>query len=137
MASVSSFVRANNYSVATMDTVHRIGIKKGSYIEKILKAIYPGVTIEQYGRYSDGLFDLLAGYVDAICATTSVILKLSKESGVEDRIRIAGKAIDEFKSALGVQKSNTQFLSQLDGIIANFTFVASCSLLLLQKRARL
>jgi PAS domain S-box-containing protein len=121
---VSSFVRASNYSDDPLDKAKRVGIRKGSYTGRIIQKNHPNIAIEEYESYSEGLFDLLAGHIDAFCASTSVITQLSKESGIEDKIKIAGKPIDEFKSAVGMQKSNTELLNKLNKIIDEYIHTA-------------
>ncbi|MBF0557380.1 MAG: transporter substrate-binding domain-containing protein [Nitrospirae bacterium] len=121
---VSLFVRANDNSATGLSSISRVGAMKGSITWEIIKHNYPKVIVEAYESYSDGLFDLLSGHIDAFSSLTPTIMQLSREAGIEDKIKLVGKPLFEVKIALAVQASNANLLSQLDNIIGEFVHTA-------------
>jgi len=57
-----------------------------------------------YDSFEKGLFDLLAGNIDAFCGPVPTFLELATDAHVDDRITIAGKPVTESKRSIGVRK---------------------------------
>ncbi|MEW6595721.1 MAG: transporter substrate-binding domain-containing protein [Thermodesulfobacteriota bacterium] len=97
-----------------------VGVVRGSLAYEHLKA-RPNLILREYGGFTDGLFDLLAGKIDAFACPQPTFLKLARESGVEGRIKVAGRPITDIKRGMAVRKGNTELLAQLNTAIAGLT----------------
>lgn len=66
------------------------------------------------------LLELLAGHVDAIIYPQPVFMKLAKDSGIADHIKVAGPPLVEIKRAISVRKDNDALLALLEPAVQRF-----------------
>lgn len=97
-----------------------VGVVRGSVAYEHLKE-RPNLILHDYSGFTDGLFDLLAGKIDAFACPQPTFLKLARESGVEGRIKIVGAPITEIKRAIAVRKGNAELLARLNTAILGLT----------------
>ena len=67
------------------------------------------------------LIGLLAGHLDALIYSKTGMLKIVRESSLEDRIKIIGKPLKEIKMAFAIRKEDTELLNKLNVAIAEFS----------------
>ncbi|MEW6501378.1 MAG: transporter substrate-binding domain-containing protein [Thermodesulfobacteriota bacterium] len=114
------FVRAESRWSPEEPEPRHVGVVRGSVAyEKLTN--WPHLTLHEYSGFTDGLFDLLAGKIDAFACPQPTFLKLARETGVEERIKVVGRPITEIKRAIAVRKGNAKLLGQLNTAIAGLT----------------
>ena len=117
--SVSFFVRSHSPGLAAQPSPHVVGVIKGSVAFEHLKA-RPDITLRLYEGFGQGLFDLLAGKIDAFACPVPTLLQLARKSGVEDRIKIVDKPITEITRALAVRRGDEVLLKRLNHAVKGF-----------------
>lgn len=116
---VSFFVRSGAGRIDQLEGIHKVGVVRGSVAYENLK-IYKSLSLIPYESFERGLFDLLAGQIDAFACPAPTFLQLARKSGVEDKIKIAGKPITEIKRAIAVSRNNHMLIERLNSAIAGF-----------------
>jgi len=96
-----------------------IGVIKGSMSFEQLKD-RPGVQLQIYESYRDGLFGLLAGEISLFAGEDSMVLKQMREIRLEDRIKKIGKPFIERQRCLVVKKDNVRLLELMNGALRDF-----------------
>lgn len=114
---ISFFVRSEHPGIDAVSGSHSVGVIRGSVAFERLKerADLHLVTYEEFGQ---GLFDLLAGRIEAFGCPAPTLWQLARESGVEGRIKVVDKPIAEITRAIAVRKDNTVLLDRLNKAIA-------------------
>jgi len=116
---VSFFVRAKHPDLTSTPGIHLVGVIQGSVAFEHLKD-RPDLRLSEYESFVQGLFDLLAGKIDAFACPAPTLQALARESGVDDQIKMIDEPIVEIKRAIGVRKDNTALLRRLDKAMAGF-----------------
>lgn len=116
---VTFFVRTKNTASRVIDQASTVGAIAGSVAAEHLRG-RPGIHNVPYHSFAQGLFDLLAGKIDAFACPAPTLIQLARESGVEDRIRIEGDPITEIKRTIAVRKGNTLLLARLNKAIEGY-----------------
>ena len=116
---ISLFVRSSYKTIAGPKSGMKVGVLVGSTAHEYLKN-YPGIVLEGYDSYKTGLFDLLAGHIDAFCCLAPILPALAREAGMEDRITIAGGPLTEVKRAIAVRKSSALLRERLNRAVEAF-----------------
>jgi len=98
---------------------YTVGVVKGSMSYEQLKN-RTGLRLQTEGSYQEGIFRLLAGKVDLFAGEDSMILKVAREAGLEDRIKKAGKPFAERERGIVVQKNNVPLLKLLNSSLSGF-----------------
>jgi PAS domain S-box-containing protein len=117
--SVSFFARGQGPGLEAPPRIHTVGVIEGSLVIDRLKE-RADIHLITYESFVQGLFDLLAGKIDALATPVPTTLKLAQDSGIENRIRVVGKPIMEITRTIAVRKNNTVLLGRLNSIIAGF-----------------
>jgi|GEM_PF-6937816 len=81
---------------------------------------HQGCELRIYGSYPEALFRLLAGEVDAFVYTRTPLLQRASRIGVEDRIKLVGEPVAEFKRAVAVRKGDKEMLDLLEPAVRAF-----------------
>ncbi len=115
----SLFVRAANKTVTGLSSGITVGVVRASAVQDTLGK-RQDIRLKVYDEFNAGIFDLLAGRVDAFAGTESRIWTLAREAGVDDKLKIV-EVIAEMKRAFAVRKGNTQLLARLNRAIEGFT----------------
>jgi PAS domain S-box-containing protein len=118
-APLSFFVRSHTGLIDVMKGSHTVGVILGSVAHERLSG-NANLSLVTYDSFQQGLFDLLAGKIDAFACPAPILLRLARESGVEDKIKTAGAPIAELKRAIAVRKDNTQLLERLNTAVEGF-----------------
>ncbi len=79
-----------------------------------------GIGLQIFDDVSQALFALLSGQVDALVYPEPVLLKMARDSGITDRIKIVGEPLIEIKRAIAVGKGNPELLARLDRAVGRF-----------------
>ncbi len=114
------FVRSNDHSISALRNDLRVGVIEGSSAHEIIKKKHGKVSFRTLNGYSDGLFNLLAGNIDAFCCAPFTLLGLARDAGVEDKIKIVGAPIMELKRGMAVRKDDAKLLAKLNDVTEGF-----------------
>ena len=98
---------------------HTVGVIKGSMSYEQLKS-RSGIALRTQGSYQEGIFSLLAGEIDLFAGEESMILKQARETGLEDRIKKAGKPFLERERGIAVRKDDIQLFARLNEVMPGF-----------------
>lgn len=93
-------------------------IKDCMSIEKLKDRV--GMRLQIYGSYREGLFGLLAGEIGLFAGEEAMVLKQTRETGLEDRIQRVGKPFSELQRCLVVRKDNVQLLGLINKALKDF-----------------
>lgn len=104
---VVTFIRSTTHNVNNLEDLRdrKVAVLAANVGEEIIKN-HKKITEVVYQDISAALMDLLAGKVDGLIYPEPVILKLAREAGFEDHLKIAGKPLKEIKRALRVKKGS-------------------------------
>jgi len=116
---VSFFVRANYPDIDSIPGTHTVGVIQGSVAFERLKN-RDNLSLIIYKSFVEGLFDLLAGKIEAFACPVPTLLSLAQESGVADQIRVVFPPIIEIKRAIGVSKNNPILFERLNKAATEF-----------------
>ena len=117
---LSFFVRSqSNLDPAKAFSGQTVGVIKGSMSYDQLKD-RPGLHLQIYGSYREGLFGLLAGEIALFAGEESMVLKQMRETRLEDRIKNFGKPFVERQRGLVVRKDNGKLLELLNRSLDSF-----------------
>lgn len=106
------FVRSNNSWSEQQLRQSNIGVMKGSAAYELLKK--HGAKLVNYNTYINGIYDLLAGKIDAFVGPQPTIWKLILDARLEERITTTGKPLAEIKRCIAVRKGNNELLAKLE-----------------------
>ncbi len=117
---ISFFVRAGHPGIDASPGVHAVGGIRGSVALEKLKG-RANLRLVPYEGFPEGLFDLLAGKVEAFACPAPTLWQLARQSDVDDRIKVVDRPIAEITRAIAVRKGNRALLDRLDAAIKDFT----------------
>lgn len=116
---ISFFVRASFDTINWKPEGHTVGVIQQSVAFEHLKNI-SGIKLVTYQGFSEGLFDLLAGEIDAFACPAMVLIRLAHEARVDDKIRVIEPPIAEMKRAIAIRKDNSALLERLNKGLKGF-----------------
>ncbi len=104
---------------ARLPSKHVVGVLKDCMsLEKLRDRV--GMRLQLYGNYREGLFGLLAGEIGLFAGEEAMVLKQTRETGLEDRIQKVGKPFFELQRCLAVRKDNVQLLGLINKTLKDF-----------------
>lgn len=98
---------------------YTVGVIKGSMSQERLAGTQ-GMKLAIYGSYREGIFGLLAGEIGLFAGEESMVMKQMHETGLEDRIKKAGKPFLERQRALAVRRDNAHLAGLMNSTLDNF-----------------
>lgn len=116
---ISLFVRTRHPGIDATPGVHTVGVIRGSVAFEKLKD-RPNIDLSLYESFPQGLFDLLAGKIEAFACPEPTLWQLARESGVNDRIKVVDKPIAEITRAIAVRKDHPEQLDRLNDVIKDY-----------------
>ena len=117
---LSFFARAqSDENPARGPSGHIVGVIDGTESYGKLKD-REGVRLQIYGNYREGLFGLLAGEISLFAGEESIVLKQTRETGLEERIKKVGKPFFELQRCLAVRKDHVQLLELMNKTLKDF-----------------
>jgi PAS domain S-box-containing protein len=118
---LSLFVRSDSDNINSVDDLPG---KKLAVVEKNVGQIMFGnrqdIDVHVYPDERSALFQLISGQVDALVYSQSPLQFLARDAGIEDRIKVVGEPLKEFKRGISVLKSNVALLATLDAAVQEF-----------------
>jgi PAS domain S-box-containing protein len=118
---ISFFIRSQTSVINWSPENLTVGVvKEGIAFEYLKKRATIHSDLVTYNSIEHGLFDLLAGKLDAFAGPAPFIQKLAQESGIENRIKLIGQPIAEVKQAIAVKKGDTYLLGRLNKAAEGF-----------------
>lgn len=114
---VSFFVRSRTGN--EIRDGYTVGVIRGSIAYEQVKKRSNLLPVT-YESFQQGLFDLLAGKIDAFACPAPTLLALAQQSGVEDKISVVGKPLAEIKRGIAVRRDNIQLLEKLNRAMEGF-----------------
>ncbi len=116
---ISVFVRSQDDKVKGLSKGLNVATTKGSIVYEYIRK-NPGLNITLYGTFSEGLFALLAGEINAFVAADWIVLKLARNAGIDNRIKIVGKPVMDIKRAMAMRKDNIVLRDKLNNVIKGY-----------------
>jgi PAS domain S-box-containing protein len=116
---ISFFVRAEHPGIEASSGVHTVGVIRGSVAFEKLKD-RANIQLARYEGFPQGLFDLLAGKIEAFACPAPTLWQLARETGVDDHIKVVDKPIAEITRAIAVRKNDTALLDRLNRAIEGY-----------------
>jgi PAS domain S-box-containing protein len=118
---VSLFVRSDNTTIKGLRTGITVGVLEGSAAYEAIKRDYPaGIELKRYKRFSNGLFDLLAGQLDVFCCPAPTLERLARDARVEDRIKTIGAPVMELKRGIALRQDDRELYAKLNAATEAF-----------------
>jgi PAS domain S-box-containing protein len=118
---VSLFVRDDTQDVRELNDL--AGRKVAVIADNVaghLLAPRDDIALRVFPLFTDALFALLAGRVDALAYPEPVAWKLAREARVADQLKVVGRPLFDIKRAMAVHKDNVELLALLDLAVAEF-----------------
>ena len=97
----------------------RIGVIGGSVAHTYLTS-RTDITVVPEQSMQQLLFNLLAGQIDMVLASTPNIMKIAIDAGVEDRVRVLRPPVMEMARGMALRPSDVALRQQLDHAIEEF-----------------
>lgn len=120
MTYLSFFSRSQSkYADEALPEGHVVGVISGSMSYEQLKS-RRGIELRTVGSYAEGVFGLLAGDIDLFAGEEAMILREARETGLEERIRKAGKPFLERERGIAVRKDAAALLARLNETLPGF-----------------
>lgn len=118
---VSLFVRSEYSAVSGLDDLagRRVATVKYNVAVPLLSG-RDDIDLVIYPDVHEALFKLLAGHVDALAYPRPVVTRLLAESGVADRVLVAGPPLAEIKRGIAVHGNDSALLARLDAAVADY-----------------
>lgn len=116
---VSVFVRADS-DIADLRGGIVMGVIRGSAAHEKIRQQYPHMDVRTYESLHNGLFDLLAGQLDALCCPAPALMQLARDSGLEEKITIIGRPVMEIKRAAALRRDDRELLARLNRVTRDF-----------------
>jgi PAS domain S-box-containing protein len=116
---ISFFVRADDKQNFHPGSSATVGVIRSSIALEALRG-RRGLALLEFESFKEGLFNLLAGKVDAFACPEPTLRQLAREIGVEDRIAVVGGPVAEIRRAMAVRKDNKRLLTALNKAIRGF-----------------
>ncbi|MDD5473000.1 MAG: PAS domain S-box protein [Candidatus Methanoperedens sp.] len=79
-----------------------------------------GSKLLVYNSMEEALMSLISGNADAMVYPEEPLLRVARQSGIEDRIKSVGDALAEIKRAIGVRKGQPELYNKLDNAVKVF-----------------
>ncbi len=118
-SSISIFVRSQNWTIKELGRGLAVGTTKGGIANKSIFNI-PDMEVTIYDTFSEGLFSLLAGQIDAFVAAEDIFFKLARDAGVDERIKVTGEPVINIKRGMATGKDDHLLKTMLNREIESF-----------------
>ncbi|MFZ2411536.1 MAG: PAS domain S-box protein [Candidatus Methanoperedens sp.] len=79
-----------------------------------------GAELLVYNSMEEALMSLISGNADAMVYPEETLLRVARQSGIEDRIKPVGDRLAEIKRAIGVRKGQPELFNKLDEAVKAF-----------------
>jgi ABC-type amino acid transport substrate-binding protein len=116
---ISLFVRTEHPGIDALGGIHAVGVIKRSVAYEQLKD-RRDMRLILYDSFEHGLFDLLAGKIEAFACPEPTLWQLARESRVEERIKVIDRPVSEIRRAIALRKDNDALLVRLNAAIGGF-----------------
>lgn len=113
---IAFFVRTEHRGIDVTPGTHTVGVVRGSVASTALKE-RQDVRQVPYESFVQGLFDLLAGKIEAFACPAPTLWQIARESRVESHIKVVDRPIAEITRAIAVRKGDDELLRRLDDAI--------------------
>jgi len=110
---ISVFARSQDKTTTRLSPGIKTGAISGGIALRYAKE-QVGISTIEYQGLTEGIFDLLAGRIDAFINNTEATWYLARISDIEDRIRTVGDPVATMKQAIAVSPKNSTLLNQLN-----------------------
>ncbi|MFH0996309.1 MAG: PAS domain S-box protein [Pseudomonadota bacterium] len=116
---ISLIARASETAHNSIEAGMKIGVMKGSSVDHFLSQRVD-ITRHPYPGLQQLLLDLLAGRVDLAMTAAPNILKMARDAGIEERIRIIEPCEYEAKRGMALRPGNEALRDRLNTVIEKF-----------------
>jgi PAS domain S-box-containing protein len=118
---VSVFVREDTTKIQGIEdlTGRKVGVVEHNVSQKLV-VDRPDIVSIVHRDAVTALFALLSGQTDALIFPAPVMVRLIRQAGVENKVRIVGQPLLEIKRAIRVQKSEPALFAALNAVVKDF-----------------
>ncbi len=118
--SVSIFVRADSKGIESVDDLRgkHVAIVEENVAVTLLQN--KGMYFEVFQHPYDAFFELLSGNVDALAYPQPVMLRLTEDTGLSDKIQVVGEPLEEIKRGIAVAEGDVELQQRLDQALRQF-----------------
>jgi len=118
---ISLFLRDDTQDVRGLDDLagRKVAVIADNVARHLL-APRDDIALQVFPLFTDALFALLAGRVDALAYPEPVAWKLAREARVADQLKVVGRPLFEIKRAMAVREDNVELLALLDLAVGEF-----------------
>jgi signal transduction histidine kinase len=115
---VNIFVRSRSSDIAGIAdlTGKQVGVIQGSIADQELRR-HNNISIVPYDSFPKGLFELLAGHVDAFVGPENNIMQLARQARVDREIKAVGPPLVEVRRAIAVRRDRTDLAKRIDAVL--------------------
>lgn len=115
---ISLFVRA---ATTHLETVDDLAGKTVGVVQKnqglVLMRKRGGADLRIYDSMEEAFMALLSGNVEALVYPEQLIHELAHQAGLEDKIKVIGRPLQEIKRAIAVRKGEPELFQRLDAAV--------------------
>jgi signal transduction histidine kinase/ABC-type amino acid transport substrate-binding protein len=116
---IALIARASDTAHNKIEPGMKIGVMKGSSVHNLLSK-RTDITVIPYPGLQELMMELLAGRLDLGMTAASNVLKMARDSNIEERFRIIEPAMYEAKRAMALRPGNEDLRDQLNTVIDKF-----------------
>jgi ABC-type amino acid transport substrate-binding protein len=115
------FVRDTTTDIADADDLvgRKVGVVDGNQGVALMRE-RGGSDLANFHSIEEAFLALLSGGIDALVYPEQSINAIAMRSGLENKIRIVGKALQEIKRGVAVRKGEPELFSKINNAMINF-----------------
>lgn len=115
---LSLYVRSDEHAISGIEDMpgRVLGVQTTNVLTKGYEK-NPSLTLKKFATFEEAMLALLSGTVDAVPAPQETFLRISREAGLSERIKVVGKPLREVKRAIAVAKGNTALRDKLNAAV--------------------
>ena len=115
---ISIFVRTATVDIKEVSDLggRKVGVVKANQ-GLVLMREHGGSDVQIFESLSEAFMALLSGSVDALVYPEQVVTDIAMRSGLEDKIKIIGKPLQEIKRGIAIRKGEPELFLKLDNAV--------------------
>jgi PAS domain S-box-containing protein len=119
--SISFFLRQETAGINGVSDLsgRKVGAVKPNLAHRLLSK-RQDIALTTFKDIPSALFALMSAEIDVFAYPEPVALKIAREAGIEDRLKLAKEPLTEVKRGIAVQKGNMALLAKLDPAVKTF-----------------
>lgn len=113
-------VRADDTSITGPEalTGKKLCSVTGSTSAQKVKDKYPGVQLQEFGKYSDCVAALVSKGVDALTTDNTILAGYASQAQYKGKLKVVGKTFSEERYGIGIKKGDTATCEKINTALA-------------------